>query len=270
VIITRSLVQDEYERDGRYYLRKLNPVIDPLLGEVVAVTVISSDITGQKLAEKNLEVINRKLNLVNDITRHDILNQLTALTSFLALAGERPNGPDQERYIRRCGEIVDTIQGQIFFARDYQKIGMESPQWQNVCGAIQRARLPLELPAVRTGRTCRDWEIYADPLLEKVFFNLMENAVRYAGPRPELRFTVEEDEGRLIIACEDNGPGIPEADKERIFRRGFGKNTGLGLFLIRDILGITGISIRENGTAGLGSRFEIAVPAGAYRHAAGP
>ena len=70
-----SPVQDEYDKDGRYFLRKLNPVIDPVKNEVVAVTVISSDITGQKLAEKNLAVINRKLNLMNDITRHDMLNQ---------------------------------------------------------------------------------------------------------------------------------------------------------------------------------------------------
>ena len=58
--------------------------------------------------------------------------------------------------------------------------------------------------------------------------------------------------------------------RRRIFERGFGKNTGLGLFLVREILAITGITIRETGTAGTGARFEITVPRGRYRVAAGP
>jgi signal transduction histidine kinase len=49
---------------------------------------------------------------------------------------------------------------------------------------------------------------------------------------------------------------------ERIFEQGFGKNTGLGLFLSREILAITGITITENGVPGKGARFEITVPRG--------
>ncbi len=59
--------------------------------------------------------------------------------------------------------------------------------------------------------------------------------------------------------------GITVEDKKRLFTRGFGKNTGLGLFLSREILAITGITITENGTPGKGARFEITVPKGMYR-----
>ena len=52
---------------------------------------------------------------------------------------------------------------------------------------------------------------------------------------------------------------------ERIFERGYGKNTGLGVFLSREILSITGITITENGVPGKGARFEITVPKGMYR-----
>ena len=61
--------------------------------------------------------------------------------------------------------------------------------------------------------------------------------------------------------------GITDEDKKRLFTRGFRKNTGLGLFLSREILAITGITITENGTTGKGARFEIAVPKGARRFA---
>ena len=69
----------------------------------------------------------------------------------------------------------------------------------------------------------------------------------------------------LQITVRDNGVGIPEKDKEHIFERGFGKNTGLGLFLAREVLSLTGIIIRETGMEGTGARFEIVVPQSKYR-----
>jgi len=65
--------------------------------------------------------------------------------------------------------------------------------------------------------------------------------------------------------CEDDGMGVPAEEKEKIFERGFGKNTGLGLTLSKEILSITGITIRETGEPGRGARFEMTVPKGAYR-----
>lgn len=64
---------------------------------------------------------------------------------------------------------------------------------------------------------------------------------------------------------QDDGRGIRKEDKRRLFSKGFGKNTGLGLFLSRDILSITGIAISETGEPGKGARFEITVPQGMYR-----
>jgi signal transduction histidine kinase len=76
--------------------------------------------------------------------------------------------------------------------------------------------------------------------------------------------SLETPEG-LILALEDNGSGVPDNEKERIFRREYFKNTGFGLFLGREILAITGLTISETGTPGNGARFEIFVPKGAYR-----
>jgi signal transduction histidine kinase len=73
------------------------------------------------------------------------------------------------------------------------------------------------------------------------------------------------DGQNLVLVFEDNGVGIPSSEKEMIFERGYGKNTGFGLFLIREILSITGLSIKENGIPGKGVRFEITVPQGVYR-----
>ena len=68
-----------------------------------------------------------------------------------------------------------------------------------------------------------------------------------------------------MIVCEDDGIGIPDNEKEHIFERAFGRNSGYGLFLAREVLGITGLSIRETGAPGDGARFEILVPHGLFR-----
>ena len=66
-----------------------------------------------------------------------------------------------------------------------------------------------------------------------------------------------------MIACEDDGAGITDEDKKHLFEQGYGKHTGLGLFLSREILSITGITITETSEPGKGARFEMVVPKGA-------
>ncbi|MGE5379349.1 MAG: sensor histidine kinase, partial [Candidatus Saccharibacteria bacterium] len=71
----------------------------------------------------------------------------------------------------------------------------------------------------------------------------------------------------LMIIYEDVGPGVSAREKELIFKKGHGKGTGLGLFLSRNILALTGIKITETGEPGKGARFEICVPADKHRYA---
>jgi signal transduction histidine kinase len=111
-------------------------------------------------------------------------------------------------------------------------------------------------------------EVFADPLVQKVFYNLIDNARRYGGSgMTKIRFFSSETDNGLILTCEDDGEGIKGVDKKRLFERGVGKNTGLGLFLSREILSITGIFISETSVPGTGARFEIVIPNGAYRFA---
>jgi signal transduction histidine kinase len=80
-----------------------------------------------------------------------------------------------------------------------------------------------------------------------------------------IRTSSEDTENGLLISVEDDGVGILAGDKKRLFTRGFGHHTGLGLFLSREILSITGITITETGEPGKGARFEIRVPKGEWR-----
>src|SRR5208337_3836586 len=108
-------------------------------------------------------------------------------------------------------------------------------------------------------------EVYADRLLKNVFSNLLDNAVRHGKGATDIVVTYRLAGDGLDLIVEDNGPGIPDTDKEAIFEYGSEKHPGLGLFIDREILGATGISITETGVPGSGARFEIHIPSGAFR-----
>jgi signal transduction histidine kinase len=151
------------------------------------------------------------------------------------------------------------------FTRDYQNIGIQPPAWYNVSMMIKSAIDGIRLGSITLSDDTGGVEVYADRMMEKVFFHLVDNAVKYGGKIRTIRFSCEESFEELHLICEDDGIGIPPDAKKKIFNRQFFQNQGLDMYLSRDIVSITGMSIRETGTYGTGSRFEILVPKGAYR-----
>lgn len=213
-------------------------------------------------------LVNQKLNLLSSITRHDALNQLLVLRGFLKLADELAERPEEaRRFIAKAMKALLTIERQIIFTRDYQDMGMTTPSWQGIRKSIVSAKGALPPVDIRVELGRPEIEVRADRLLEKVFYNLIDNAIRYGGEKMKtIRVTSRQVPEGLVIVVEDDGTGISPEDKARLFTRGFGKNTGFGLFLSREILSISGISVTESGTFGEGARFEILVPNGNFRY----
>jgi PAS domain S-box-containing protein len=272
-----ALAEGKNEFEGEVQIQTLNgerkivllkmmvvPGYEQTLSKIL-VSII--DISDLKRIDEALRQANRQLNLLSSITRHDILNQLMALKGYLELSQDVIDNPETlSGYIKKEQQAANTIEHQITFTKDYQDLGVTAPAWQNVNAGIKKAvaGLPMRDVHVDTDRT--DLEIFADRLFEKVFYNLIDNALKYGGDRmTTIRISSEESDQGCTIVCEDDGVGITDEDKKKLFRKGFGKHTGLGLFLSREILAITGITITENGTPGKGARFEITVPKGMWR-----
>ena len=224
------------------------------------------DITTRKRTEEALALTNRKLLILSSITRHDINNQLMAVNGFLGLLQKKVPDPDLADFFNRITRASDRISSMIRFTKEYEQIGVSAPTWQDCHTLVETAasEAPLGKVIVKNDIPAGT-EVFADPLAVKVFYNLMDNAARHGGKITTIRFSAEEREGTRIIVCEDDGGGVAVDEKEKIFKRGFGKNTGLGLFLTREILDITGITIHEAGEPGKGARFEMTVPDGAWR-----
>lgn len=235
-------------------------------GNTPALLSVAEDITDRKRAEEAIRTANQKLNLISRITRHDIGNQLGVLNGFLDLLENDVSSPATADCFTLMRDASSRIAGMIRFAATYEEIGISAPAWHDVRLLVETAGRDCEKRDIRLENQLPEGsEIYADPLIVRVFYNLLENAVRYGETTTSIRFSGERAGRDYRITCEDDGVGIPAEEKEKIFDRGYGKNTGLGLFLTRDILAITGMTIRETGQPGVGARFEITVPDGCHR-----
>ncbi|NMB80150.1 MAG: PAS domain-containing protein [Methanomicrobiales archaeon] len=269
---TRDLVEDNRPYDIEYKIRR------PTDGAVLSINSLAEydrksgiifgvnhDISQYKRADEAVQRATKQIMLLNSVTRHDILNQLTILSSYIGLSKKMTGDEKHLQLIGQEEQVADTIRRQIVFTRDYQTIGLQPPQWTNVEEMVTKALATTDKDGASLVIKTGTLELFTDLLIEKVYANLVDNSLRHGNRVTTITFRYQQKEQGLTLIYEDDGIGIPEEEKEQIFERGFGKNTGYGLFLVREILSITGFSIRECGEPGKGVRFEIRVPDGAWR-----
>jgi signal transduction histidine kinase len=223
------------------------------------------DITSLRKAEQAQKESHRKLNLLTGITRHDILNRVHVVRGFGQLLTQDLNNPKQQEMAEHIVESADLIFDLISFTGQYQNIGMQDPKWQDIAVLLDSSDICKSIDGITLNRPEPGTLIYADVMLEKLLFNLIENSLRHGGDVKSISLSYEYSGDSLYVIYQDDGVGIPEDNKEEIFEKGHGKNTGMGLFFCREILGITGLDIRETGVFGEGIRFEIKVPPGYFR-----
>ena len=224
------------------------------------------EIEERKLAQEALKAANTKLNLLSSITRHDILNQITAITSYLfLLENSLAPGSQQYEYVQKISRQVGMVTRFLEITREYEQIGVSAPTWCDVRSIAARSAADVFAGSVQLENALPNLEIYADPMFEKVIYNLFENAKFHGDHVTRIRVAFSQAEVQGILTIEDDGVGVAEQDKTRIFLKGVGTRTGLGLYLSKEILSLTGLTIRETGTQGHGARFEILVPAKRFR-----
>ncbi|MBP1927664.1 PAS domain S-box-containing protein [Methanolinea mesophila] len=249
----------------RYRIRPLYAGKKKISGILAAL----EDFTEWKSMEEALKQANKKLSLLSSVTRHDINNQLTILLGNLELMKHDRMDESMREFIEKEEVAAERIKNQIRFNKDYQDIGVHSPQWQNLSSTLNKALMTLNLGKIRLSLDLPEIEIYANPLLEKVFFNLFNNSIRTEGVRT-IALSARKEGRAWVLIYQDDGPGVEKDEKELIFEREYGKVAGYGLFVSREILSITDISIRETGEPGEGVRFELWVPEHRYRVAGKP
>jgi PAS domain S-box-containing protein len=260
----RGLEIDYIKPDGTVQPIEINAtVFHTREGDVIL--TLCRDISERKRTHVALQQARSKLNLLNAITFQDLQTATFSLSAYQELirnviveAKARSYLEKQDVFLKK---MVDTLE----FAKNYQEMGMHPSRWQNVRQVFLYAISHLEFLHMKQNLQLDNLEIFADPLFEKALFNIMENVLSHGVYATEVNLRFEEKPDQLVLIIEDNGVGIPTEEKNMIFDRGYGKGTGLGLFLVREVFSITGMIIKETGIPGKGTRFEISVPKGMYR-----
>lgn len=255
---------------GAIYLVKVAPIQDRE-GSLTSELITLRDITEERRTSERLRLANMKLSLMASITRHDILNQLTIVRSYGEMLARRPaQGETCKAYGQKIASAGESIERQLRFAQDYQSLGEEAPRWQSAKEVVERARALGLGGSLSVTIDLETLELLADPLLDRVFGIFLDNTARHGG-RASLANICHHVEGdEVSIVYQDDGVGVAEGEKALIFEKGYGRGGGLGLYIARQILEVSGMQVRENGRPGQGACFEITVPPGRWRAASVP
>lgn len=256
-------------------------------GEVPRVVGLDQDITDRRVAEEQRDALlaaERQAALRHeaflDVASHELRTPITTIYGGAKLLARRETplseadradllmqmAAEAERLYRLVEDLLVLTRSEhgalppvaepVRIAPLLQRvIASEAPQWP---GVRFSAEIAPDLPVVSGD----------DTYLEHVFRNLLSNAAKYGAPGGYVRLTASAEDGVVVVRVLDGGPGIDEADADRLFdlfyrspsTAGLAKGAGIGLFVCRSLLTAMGGSIsacrREEG----GSAFTVRLP----------
>lgn len=225
--------------------------------------VTLADVTEERMARAALEAANQTMASVAMILDRDLTGDVAALDACLERGLETVDNAETLALLRRLGEGVAAVARRIEISREFRVLGTRPSAWQPVQAAVEEAQARLDQGPVAVRPWTARLEIYADPALPVAFYHLLHNATRPETGAMAVVITYRYGPGGCQIIVEDDGLGIPVGERGTLFSPAAGRY-GRGLYLAREILGITGIGITEEGT-GTGARFVLSVPPGGCR-----
>jgi len=241
-----------------------------LEGKTLILSVVR-DVTERKAAEKKLkensdrlEMMNEKLRVVGSLARHDVRNKLSAVNGYAYLLKKKHNG--QADIVEQLNKIEQAVADstKIFeFAKMYEQLGVEKLTYVDVGEAVDEAVALFSGLTITVVNNCHGVSVLADSFLRQMFYNFIDNTRKYGVKATATKIYYEDYErGGLRLIYEDDGVGISEENKFKLFREGFstGGSTGFGLFFIKKMMSVYGWTITEESQPGKGAKFVITIP----------
>lgn len=239
--------------------------------ETRRIRIYSLNITERKKTEDKLresihknELINEKLSVVGSLTRHNVGNKLVVMKSNMYLLKiQIGDNPKLAKYLEEIDSAINQSDMLFEFSRFYEKIGVEKPSNEDVFDCFNQAvGVMSNLGNVEVVNECQGLVVVADSLLMQLFYNFIDNSLKHGEKVTQIRLHYIEDADKVKLFYEDNGGGVPEANKPKLFEVGFttGKGSGLGLYLVKKMMDVYGWTIIEDGEHGKGAKFTITIP----------
>jgi PAS domain S-box-containing protein len=249
-------------------------------GNVIGVSAVIKDITERKEAQKRLEKYARELedsnrlkDLFTDIIRHDLLNHVTVIENLAEMVADEEKFKDSED-IKMIRSSAAKLEEMILVASSYARLeSARDITWteldlneiiknaeDSLTPYFEEKHIKLEhLP---------EGEYIAEtvPIVEEVFVNLLSNAIKYSGQNTKVTLDIEDAQENWRVTVADQGAGVPDEYKEKIFTRFIRKEkkgvkgSGIGLAIVKRIAelhrGATGVLDNPKG----GSIFYFEIP----------
>ena len=238
-------------------------------GEPAAVS-ICRDITDRQQYQQRLEEQRDNLELLNQVVRHDIRNDLQIVVAYSEML-EGNIDEDAEGYLQSIRESARNAVDLTATARDLADVMLQ----QHDRGTIDLAH-PLEqqIESIRSAHTAAvinvdgsipSVPVYGTEMLDAVFRNLLQNAIQHNNTEvPEIAVSVERDDDTVEVAVADNGPGVPEGQREEIFGKGEkgleSNGSGIGLYLVYTLVDSYGGSVWVEDNEPEGAIFVVELP----------
>jgi len=211
-----------------------------------------------------MKKLEEKLRVVGSLTRHDVRNKLTAVAGNAYLLRKRfASDPEATEWLRSVEVAVRQSERIFDFAGAYEKLGVEQLAYMNAKKILDEAvALVPNLKNIRIVNECGGLTLLADSLLRQLFYNLIDDSLKYGEKLTQIRIHYEKSEDQLKLVYEDNGVGISQDAKPKLFNEGYttGKGSGYGLYLVRRMIDVYGWTIDETGVSGKGAQFTIDIP----------
>ena len=257
----REIVHTDAKGEKRFMETHFFPLRDEE-GRVTNWVLLQRDVTSFVDQREKLRVSNEKLNLMETISRHDMMNHLQAIELYIHTMLNASEDSDVASRLEKINKITEQMKRQLNALKELKSSG--NPRWMNVHKTFLDSITGMDTRGIRIRVEGENADIVADPLVERVFYNFVDNSIRHGGSVRNITLLVIREGEGLRIVYTDDGSGIQASEKDTIFTTSRDGRSH-GLRLARDVLRITGIQIQETGEAGKGARFELSVPDGGFR-----
>jgi PAS domain S-box-containing protein len=233
--------------------------------------VVGQDITQRKEYERKLEEQRDNLEILNQVVRHDIRNDMTVVSGRAKLLEEHieETGKEDLEAIQDSAKSATELTK---MARDLSEIMLSTEEDvesvrldQYLNPVIENVRSKFETAVITTEGQIPRTHVRGNDLLGAVFRNLMQNAVVHNDTEaPTVHISTAINEETLTVSIADNGPGIPDNRKETIFGKGEmgldSPGTGIGLYLVQTLVDRYGGDVWVEDNDPTGSVFFVGLP----------
>ncbi|PTD93349.1 hypothetical protein C9439_08025 [archaeon SCG-AAA382B04] len=239
--------------DGRHWLITGAPAKNHK-GKITGAVEITINITERKESEDRKEFL-------NSLVRHNVKNKIQVAEGYLNLLQEKELQEEEERYIQRSLKALrksEKVTDKVKTLLDVEEIELRKRDINKILdNAISEVKDLAEKRGFELKTEIEEKEVVACDLCEKVFSNLIENSIKHSGG-DKVKIVAKEKKDNFVVSIRDNGKGIPDENKDKIFEKGFSSDgTGLGLYLVKEIVETNEgkIEVKESDLGG--ARFDV-------------